>query len=144
LCKQETHRKDLFRLYNFLIRANQCSAFNCESVHSLLNSSTTTLDYILPRTHSASGMGFNHSMLIWSTLRVGHRYVLTYVQLGIAYAYEMVLGTWYVEILHRRYNTVRWRQMPGLWLVGLGLELGVLLTLYYQVLHCTAPSVRHL
>ena len=31
----------LFRLYNFLIRANQCSAFNCESVHSLLNSSTT-------------------------------------------------------------------------------------------------------
>ena len=28
-----------FRLYNFLIRVNQCSAFNCESVHSLLNSS---------------------------------------------------------------------------------------------------------
>ena len=34
--------KQLFRWYDFMIRANQCSAFNCESVDSLLNSSTNS------------------------------------------------------------------------------------------------------
>jgi len=32
--------KQIFWFYNFLIRANQCSAFNCESINALLNSST--------------------------------------------------------------------------------------------------------